>query len=296
MKHFWELLFILFTPLGIPCLTACNNLNNEREIETGRSAVAEHAAVQPTATALLPVITQNEGKVIWQPAPGTSWQWQLTGEIDTSFDVTMYDIDLFDAPQEVIDNLHSDGRIVICYFSAGSWEEWRQDAHTFPASLIGNPLEGWPDERWLDIRQIDLLAPIMAARLELAASKQCDGVEPDNVTAYHNDTGFPITAQDQLVYNLWLAEEAHARGLSIGLKNDLEQIPELVDHFDWALNEECYQYDECDLLLLFVQAEKAVFGVEYEGDPGEFCPYFNQINFDWLYKRWDLDAWRVGCR
>lgn len=277
-------------------LTACDNANNEHETEAGRFAVAENAAAQPTATSLLSVAAQKEDEGIWQPAPGTSWQWQLTGEIDTSFDVTMYDIDLFDTPQTIIDRLHGDGRIVICYFSAGSWEEWREDADNFPAVIIGNPLEGWPDERWLDIRQIDLLAPIMTARLALAASKRCDGVEPDNVTAFKNVTSFPISAQDQLAYNIWLAKEAHARGLSIGLKNDLEQIPQLVDHFDWALNEACYQYDECELLLPFVQAGKAVFGVEYAGNPGEFCPFFDQINFDWLHKRWDLDAWRAGCR
>ncbi len=277
-------------------LIGCDANNDENE-PTAVNAISEPVtAVEPTITTHLPVVSQQGDGSVWQPAPGTSWQWQLTGDIDTSFDVDMYDIDLFDAPQAVIDELHSNGRIVICYFSAGSWEEWRDDAGDFPESLIGNPLEGWPDERWLDIRQIDLLAPVMAARLDLAVTKQCDGVEPDNVTAYNNNTGFPITAQDQLDYNIWLAEQAHLRSLSIGLKNDLEQIPELVDYFDWALNEECYQYEECDLLLPFVQAGKAVFGVEYEGDDAEFCPYFNQLNFDWLKKRWDLDAWRIGCR
>ena len=66
--------------------------------------------------------------------PGTSWQWQLSGIIDTSFDVQMYDIDLFNTDQSVIDQLHNDGRIVICYFCGGSWEDWRPDAGQFPDS------------------------------------------------------------------------------------------------------------------------------------------------------------------
>ena len=119
----------------------------------------------------------------WQPAPGTSWQWQLSGEIDTSFNVDMYDIDLFNTPASLISQLQADGHIVICYFSAGSWEDWRPDADQFPAAVLGDNLEGWPGERWLDIRRLDLLAPLMAARFDLAASKGCDGIEPDNIEA-----------------------------------------------------------------------------------------------------------------
>jgi hypothetical protein len=243
----------------------------------------------------LPLVTRPE-TAVWQPSPGTSWQWQLTGAIDTSYDVDMYDIDLFDVPQSIMDELHNDGRIVICYFSAGSYEEWRPDAGDFPEAVIGNPLDGWPGERWLDISRLDLLAPIMTARLDLALQKGCEGVEPDNVDGFNNDSGFPLTAEDQLTYNTWLAAEAHQRGLSIGLKNDLDQIPELLPYFDWALNEQCFQYDECELLLPFVNAGKAVFGVEYEGDPADFCPQANANNFDWLLKDIDLGPDRTACR
>ena len=232
---------------------------------------------------------------IWRPTPGTSWQWQLTGTIDTSFNVQMYDIDLFDAPQTTIDTLHAAGRKVVCYFSAGSFEDWRPDADAFPAHVKGRS-NGWPGEKWLDIRALDALAPILQARLDLAAAKKCDGVEPDNIDGYTNNSGFPLTANDQLRFNIWLAQEAHDRGLSIGLKNDLDQVRELEPHFDWALNEQCYYYRECDRLSPFVAAGKAVFGVEYEGNPSDFCPRLNALNFDWLKKRLDLSSWRESCR
>ncbi len=232
----------------------------------------------------------------WQPAPGTSWQWQLSGTLDTSLDVTMYDIDLFDTPQAAIDRLHDRGSVVICYLSAGSYEDWRPDSASFPSSVLGNDLDGWPGERWLDIRRLDILGPILAARLDLARAKGCDGVEPDNIDGYANATGFPLTARDQLRFNRWLADQAHRRGLSIGLKNDLDQVAELVADFDWALNEQCFQYDECDLLLPFIRSGKAVFGVEYQGDPARFCPRANSLNFDWLKKHQSLDAWRQSCR
>ncbi|MEZ4594362.1 MAG: endo alpha-1,4 polygalactosaminidase [Chloroflexota bacterium] len=217
------------------------------------------------------------------------------GDIDTSFDVAMYDIDLFEVPQSVIEELHGDGRIVICYFSAGSYEEWRPDAAAFPSSVIGEPLDGWPGESWLDIRDLATLGPIMQARLDLARQKGCDGVEPDNVDGYSNNSGFPLSANDQLAYNSWLATEAHARGLSNGLKTIWSRFPELLPYFDWALNEQCFQYDECDLLLPFIQAGKAVFGVEYEGALADFCPQASANQFSWLRKDIDLGPAREAC-
>ena len=252
------------------------------------------AKTQDEVALFLPTVNATK-TAVWQPTPGTSWQWQLSGTIDTAFDVQMYDIDLFDTPQSVIDELHGNGRIVICYFSAGSYEEWRSDAAAFPASVRGNPLDGWPGESWLDIRDLTTLGPIMQARLDLAGQKGCDGVEPDNVDGYANNSGFPLTTNDQLTYNSWLATEAHSRGLSIGLKNDLDQIPELLPYFDWALNEQCFQYDECDLLLPFIQAGKAVFGVEYEGQLADFCPQATANQFSWLLKDIDLGPAREAC-
>jgi len=232
---------------------------------------------------------------IWRPKPGTSWQWQISGPIDTSFDVEMYDIDLFDAPQSTINALKNRNIAVVCYFSAGSFENWRPDAGSFPNRVKGRD-NGWPGENWLDIRAIDVLGPIMAARLDLAVSKGCDAVEPDNIDGYTNQSGFALTGQDQINYNKWLANAAHARGLSIGLKNDLEQVAALEPYFDWALNEQCVQYNECDRLTPFVNAGKAVFGVEYNGDPGRICSITNALNFDFLIKQLDLGAARQSCR
>ncbi|HMV65551.1 MAG TPA: endo alpha-1,4 polygalactosaminidase [Myxococcota bacterium] len=235
----------------------------------------------------------------WAPGPGTSWQWQLLGAIDTSVDVDMYDIDLFDAPQATIDQLHADGRVVICYFSAGSWENWRPDASRFPAPTRGDPLTGWPGERWLDVRDATVRQR-MLDRLDLAVLKRCDGVEPDNVDGYANRTGFPLTYDDQLDFNGLLASEAHLRGLSVGLKNDLGQIRDLEPSFDWALNEECFAYRECALLRPFVDAGKAVFHVEYPARAAQVTSLANRVchaglPFESLIKPPNLTAPRIDC-
>jgi endo-alpha-1,4-polygalactosaminidase (GH114 family) len=194
---------------------------------------------------------------------GTTFQWQLSGTVDTSYDVALYDIDLFDSGSDLIGMLHDEGRKVICYFSAGSYEEWRDDAADFPQEALGKALDGWAGERWIDIRS-PAVREIMKRRLDLAVQKGCDGVEPDNVDGFANDTGFYLSGADQLDYNVFLANEAHRRGLSVGLKNDLEQIGALEPRFDFALNEECHIYDECDALAPFIDAGKPVFNVEYD--------------------------------
>ncbi len=234
----------------------------------------------------------------WQPGVNTTWQWHLSETIDTSFDVDMYDVDLFDTETSVVQALKDQGRAVICYISVGSWEDWRPDVDQFPAEVIGNDYEGWPGEKWLDIRQIDLLAPIMRARLDKCAAKGFDGIEPDNIDGYTNDTGFPLTYTNQLAYNIWLAEEAHARGLSIGLKNDSEQVSDLLPHFDWAMTEDCFDEDWCEEMLPFIEAGKPVFAAEYS-DSGialdEFCPQANAMNISAILKNRDLDAYRESC-
>ena len=225
-----------------------------------------------------------------------SWQIQYTGGMNFSLDVDMYNLDLFETDAETISSLKERGVFVMCYFSAGSHEDWQIDAQDFPSETFGNPMQGWEGETWLDIRQIEILKPVMEARLDLAAEKNCDGVDPDNVNGYENETGFPLTYQDQLAFNIFLAEAAHARGLRIGLKNDLGQIPDLLPYFDWILNEECFSFSECDQLFPFIEAGKPVFVIEYDLPPQEFCEAANQMSFNALHKNRDLDVYKTSCR
>lgn len=232
----------------------------------------------------------------WKPALNSAWQIQYSGAVDTSLDVDVYNLDGFDTPKATVDALHARGIKVMCYISAGSYENWRSDAASFPSSVLGNPLDGWPGERWLDIRQLSVLKPIMKARMDMCKSKGFDGVDPDNVDGYSNDTGFPLTAQQQITYNIFLANAAHNRGLGIGLKNDIAQVNNLVSYFDWQLNEQCFEYNECNLLMPFINAGKAVFNIEYNLNTGDFCPQANTKNFNSLKKNLALDAYREACR
>lgn len=255
------------------------------------------AKIQADGTVYLPIIVK--GNSWWRPALNTSWQWQLSGSLDQSVDAVMYDVDLFETDTSVVAALHTQGRKVVCYISVGSWENWRPDAGQFPAAVVGNDYEGWPGEKWLDIRRIDLLGPIMRQRLDMCRTKGFDAIEPDNIDGYTNDTGFPLSYSDQLAYNRWLANEAHARGLSIGLKNDGDQVADLLSYFDWALTEDCFDQGWCSQLTPFVAAGKAVFAAEYTDTgmtTGQFCPQANALNFNAILKHRELNTWRQTCR
>lgn len=230
----------------------------------------------------------------WRPKPGLDWQWQLDGRADQSVDVAVYDIDGFENSAADVARLHRAGRKVICYINVGAWEDFRPDEAAFPASVLGSG-DDWDGERWLDIRQIAVLRPIMAKRFDMCRAKGFDAVEPDLVEAYSNDSGFDLTAGDQLAYNRMIAKLAHERGMAVGLKNDLPQIPALLKDFDFAVNEECAAYDECGELTPFVRAGKAVLHVEYEVPAAEFCADSRRLGLSSMEKKLELGVWRKAC-
>jgi hypothetical protein len=227
----------------------------------------------------------------WEPKPTSApWQWQLQGKIDTGIPAAVYDVDGFEVSKQTVRQLHRQGRKAVCYLDVGSWETYRPDAGDFPQSVVGRRYEGFPDERWLDIRRFRLFAKPLMRRFDLCASKGFDAVEPDNLAGWENHTGFPITRQDQLRFNRWVARQVHARGMAVALKNDGGQTEELVDDFDFAIVEQCFQYEECDLYRTFVRHRKAVFEAEYEIAPEQFCPEADQVRFSAIGKSYDLFA------
>lgn len=280
----------------------------------------------------------------WTPSPGTTWQWQIVDPVTEPFlPVDMYDIDLQDAVPAattvdvpgfgsvrwpagdnagVIDRLHAAGKTVICYLDTGAWERYRPDAALFPGTpgwKAGDPLTdvilrntGWAGENWLDIRpaQWSRFAPIMWARLDLAAQIGCDGVEPDQNNPVGNNPGPQITLADEQAWYLEVARQAHARDLSVGMKNGVEVTDaETAAAFDWNLNEECFFYRECGTLQPFTAAGKAVFTTEYTEDwqrrdpayadpivlAAHICPKARAEGFSTLIKDVEPDTLYVPC-
>ena len=214
------------------------------------------------------------------PVPqARGWQYQLQGRIDTSVDAATFIVDGFDVDAATVADLRDRGRTVICYVNAGALEDWRTDAGRYPDEVVGDPLDDWQGERWLDVRRVDALRPILADRFDMCAGKGFTGVEADDVDGYTQDTVSDLTDEDQLRFNRMIAELAHERSLTVGLKNDLDQVDDLVDTFDFAVNESCVQYRECAALQPFTAQGKPALHIEYEMSTAEFCPVTALLGF-----------------
>lgn len=222
-------------------------------------------------------------------ARGTTFYLQLNGNVNLAQKAQVYDIDLYDTPTEVIQNLKASGHIVICYFSAGTYEDWRDDAVLFPKSAIGKSLSEWPGESWVDIRD-ETVRTILANRIDLAQKKGCDGVDPDNVDGFTHDTNFALTESAELEFTNWLADQAHARGLRIGLKNALDLVPHLAAKYDFSVNEQCHEYNECGQLNPFLKLGKAVFVVEYTKYNAKSCSAANLSGLTLGFYNLDLNG------
>ncbi len=242
------------------------------------------------------------GAAHWRPPAGTTFAIILsTAPNRVVTDAQAVDLDLFEAKRSTVLALKGQGKHVICYMSAGSWEDWRSDASKFPRRVIGKPLDDWEGESYLDIRALNVIGPIMIARLKQCRDKGFDAVDPDNVDAYEigRKTGFPLTRADAIRYMRFLAREAHRLGLAIGLKNATSIADDVLDVMDFAVTEDCFDQGWCRHSKNFIDANKPVFAIEYTdngiGFPA-FCRQASRLGLSPLLKRRNLNEWERRCR
>jgi hypothetical protein len=237
------------------------------------------------------------------PTVATSFQVQLGGDqIEIDVPAHLFAVD-WQTDRQVVAGLKARGRKVFCYISAGSWETYRPDKGSFPAVVLGKTYGGYPDERWLDVRRIDVLEPIMVARMLRCKRTGFDGIWLDNVDGFEQDTGFRISSAEQLTYNATLANDAHRRGLGAAFNNDPTQARQMVPYFDWVLYEldrddvgPCFYRASCETLQAFRQAGKATFALEYRRSRRAlFCRIARRRGFNGIMKDLDLTAYRVAC-
>jgi hypothetical protein len=235
------------------------------------------------------------------PTGEINWQWQLqTADVEPIEDVEVYDLDAFDVEKASIDLLKDTGAHTICYVNVGASEDWRSDADAFPEDVMGSVYPDWEDERFVDIRRLDVLGPILEARFDLCAEKGFDAIEPDNMDSWSADTGFPLTREDAIRFAKWMADEAHQRGLAIAQKNAPELTGDLVDAFDLAITEDCAADGWCGEMQPYLNSGKPVLTAEYTDRTSEHafvdaCKDQALEGVSLLLKHRDLDAWRDDC-
>eukprot|EP00121_Abeoforma_whisleri_P000114 Awhi_evm1s102 len=233
---------------------------------------------------------------------GLTWTnnaWGDENSKDTTNGMKVVDVDLFDEKESRIQQLKDDGHIVICYISTGTVEDWRDDYKSNKSGwdkIKGQKMDEWAGETWLDITKLDLIKPLMSSRFQIAKDKGCDGIEGDNVDCYQNNCVQGKSESDlksyQIAYNIWQTEEAHRLGMSIGLKNSVGIIEDLAPYYDFGVNEECVQWQECDYYKHFIDLDKAVFGTEYSGKLSNICKEASKQHM--MTKLSESDGW-VNC-
>lgn len=238
----------------------------------------------------------------WSPTIGDDWQWQLSCDTagtcaNLNIHVPFYVIDWQETPASTVAAIHKAGGHTYCYVDLGSWEDNRPDAGKFPAIVLGKRYIGWPHERWLDIRQIGILAPIMIARMKVCVRKGFDGVQFDNVDGWGNATGFPLTQREDAYYTAWMANQAHKLGLSTAWENAPANVAALEPYMQALLFEECYHDHFCAQAAPMIRAGRWVGGVEYAPalKDMQFCPTYAKNGIVGMFKKLSLKSWRIAC-
>lgn len=235
----------------------------------------------------------------WIPAANSTYQIQYGGKLDLNVPAQIYDVDYQDTTAHDVATIHARGRRAVCYVDVGTWERWRPDASQFPKADLGKPDGGWPGERWLNIADTTALEPIMTKRFQLCKRKGFDGMDPDNLDGYVNKTGFHLTYAQQLAYDTWVANQAHALGLTVDEKGDNNQVADLYKVFDFAVVEQCFAQGWCRQFQRYTDRNALVVDVEYNLTRGRFssktCPSDARYRETAILKHLNLNAWIVTC-
>ncbi|WP_254605371.1 endo alpha-1,4 polygalactosaminidase [Deinococcus sp. JMULE3] len=243
---------------------------------TSATPVATQPAPAPAPT---PTPTPTPTTGIKLPPTGLmGWDWQIGASSDSAVSVPagakLIDLDGFNTSAAKVAELKSKGYYTVCYINAGSWESYRPDAAKYPDYLKIQQDPDWAGEYFLDVTDVfksgSALAPILQARFKMCKDKGFDALEPDNLQNDENVSGGKITTQQQIDFNGWVADQAHAAGLAVFQKNGPDKIllkdrtgKMMVEKFDGILNEECQQYSECGPLAEYTKRGKLALNVEY---------------------------------
>lgn len=241
----------------------------------------------------------------YRPKVGDRFEWRLDSialnEV-SRYSCDIIDIDAFIATKELVDAFHARGIKVIAYVSVGTLENYRPDSLLLPKDVIGNIYPAWPDERFLNIRDIEKLKPFIRSRFDMIKAKGFDGIEPDNIDIYAEETVFNLSLEDTRLFCDYIIEEAHNRGLCIGQKNTEELVPFMYTTFDWALTEDAFHQNIQDRYSPYISAAKPVFCAEYtdEMNTTDFnalvCAKARQLHYFAFLKHRDLTQWTYECQ
>ncbi|MGZ6546262.1 MAG: endo alpha-1,4 polygalactosaminidase, partial [Actinomycetota bacterium] len=260
-------------------------LSSTLRLFTGTLDVGSHRVTVRTSNAAGTTATSFHWQVVPMPAPvpcvsppsgacwypphldGTGhpmrWDWQI-GRVTPlermgAGAVDIYDIDGFLTTTAEVGQIHTSWQAAtlphpraICYLDL-AWEDYRPDGTAtqygggFPADTLGKVYYGYPQERWVDFRQLDALKPMLDARISMCANKGFDAIELDDIDSFEpaSTSGFNLTPGDAQNLLAWLDNEIHGADMTVLWKNTGILSWWGRNYSDGAVVEECYVYSEC---------------------------------------------------
>jgi hypothetical protein len=244
------------------------------------------------AIAFLALAPLSAASADWRPKPGLLFDLQLTAPYDLGRIADAIVLEPFNTSRERLAGLRAHNVAALCYLSAGRWQNWRPDAANVAVTALGRSPSAWRGERWLDVRDPSVTS-VLELRLDLCRDRGFVGVLLGDVDGYARNTGFTISADDQLTFNRRLAMAAHARGLSVGLVNDLAQAAGLARDFDFLVADNCVTFGDCAEVEPFLSAGKLVQLVAYTNRPDRMASYCNlaaEIGAPLIFKTQSLNG------
>jgi hypothetical protein len=267
-------------------LVACTGTEGTLVVRHDGAGGAAAAAAGAPATAENPYV----------PPANVRWRVQLDGAVDIQQVADFFYLDPEQQGADELASLRAQSRPYLCYLSAGSLEPFRDDADEFPASAVGNALENFPREHWLDVRD-SAVRGLMAKRVTALAAFGCAGVPPSSLSVHAADTGFDLSLTDALDYARWLAERIHAAGMSAGLTGPSALTNELWPTFDFGLAIACVNGSACSEYAPFQSAKKTVLHLEVgdEMDAPAVCNAAKALGFDALVSDAGFTGRCIAC-
>lgn len=230
---------------------------------------------------------------------GDRWDWQLSGPVDLDRDVEMLGLDPDLVTREQLEALRAQGIDTVCHVNVGTLVQGSPEGNALPAATIGNTHEDDPQERYLDIRRVHYLVPVITKRFVACKDQGFTAIEPDNLDVHVKDSGFPISQADAIRYATTLAHVAHGLGLRIAQKNAPDLTGALQPHFDMAISDGCFEKGICEHFAAYPKANKPAFNAEYTDTDIEFgkaCAEGARLNINMIRKDRTVSAPVITCQ
>ncbi|HEY2794263.1 MAG TPA: endo alpha-1,4 polygalactosaminidase [Micromonosporaceae bacterium] len=235
------------------------------------------AAALVTLTACTPSGKAQTARPHWTAGYGQRWQIQLGGSIDESMNVTYYDLDPVTTTQETVHAIASSKHRMICHLNIDAIDVVTPDAAMLPAKVKGKA--AGDRLQWLNIREWSAVGPVVRNALDLCKTKGFQGVDADMADGYAYDTGFDLTAADQIAYDRNVVSMAQGMGLAIAVRTTPALVAALEPDTDFAVIAGCAEAGTCTEYRAYAQHNKPVLDVETAAAPTAFCPSTVYLRF-----------------